>query len=34
MIAAHALGLGAILVTHDTAFGEVAGPTVEDWEAP
>lgn len=31
LIAAHALGVGAVLVTTDRAFGQVAGLPVEDW---
>ncbi len=34
MIAAHALALGSILVTHDKALGRVPGLTVEDWTRP
>lgn len=30
-IAAHALHAGAVLVTNDRAFGQVAGLQVEDW---
>ena len=33
LIAAHALGGGAVLVTNDRAFGHVAGLHVEDWAA-
>ena len=32
-IAAHALSLGAILVTHDAAFSRVPGLVIEDWLA-
>jgi len=31
LIATHALGVGAALVTNDRAFGQVAGLHVEDW---
>ena len=31
LIAAHALGVDATLVTSDRAFGQVAGLDVEDW---
>jgi tRNA(fMet)-specific endonuclease VapC len=31
LIAAHALAVNATLVTHDRAFGRVAGLGVEDW---
>lgn len=31
MIAAHALALGAVLVTHDHAFGRVRKLRIEDW---
>ena len=31
LIATHALGIGAILVTNDQAFCQVAGLYVEDW---
>lgn len=31
LIAAHALGVGAVLVTNDRAFGQVASLHVEDW---
>lgn len=31
LIATHALGVGAILVTNDRAFGQVASLHVEDW---
>lgn len=31
MIGAHALALGAILVTNDRAFGRIKGLKVEDW---
>ncbi len=31
LIAAHALDVGAVLVTNDQAFGQVAGLAVEDW---
>ncbi|MGA2355332.1 MAG: type II toxin-antitoxin system VapC family toxin [Terriglobales bacterium] len=31
MIVAHALALGAILVTNDRAFGRIKGLKVEDW---
>jgi|HubBroStandDraft_3_1064219.scaffolds.fasta_scaffold229911_2 tRNA(fMet)-specific endonuclease VapC len=33
MIAAHAISVGAVLVTHDAAFGQVEGLELEDWEA-
>ena len=33
LIAAHALGLDAVLVTNDRAFGQIAGLTIEDWTA-
>ena len=33
LIAAHAMRVGAILVTNDRAFSQVAGLTVEDWTA-
>jgi len=33
LIAAHALAIGAVLVTSDRAFGHVAGLAVEDWTA-
>lgn len=33
MIAAHALGMGAVLLTSDRAFGQVDGLHVEDWTA-
>ena len=32
MIAAHAISVGAVLVTHDAAFGQVEGLELEDWE--
>ncbi len=31
LIAAHALGVGAVLVTNDRAFSQVASLNVEDW---
>lgn len=31
LIATHALGVDAVLVTNDRAFGQVAGLHVEDW---
>ena len=31
LIATHALGVGAVLVTNDRAFGQVADLHVEDW---
>jgi tRNA(fMet)-specific endonuclease VapC len=31
LIATHALGVGAVLVTNDRAFGQVANLVVEDW---
>lgn len=31
LIAAHALSIGAVLVTNDKAFGQVADLLVEDW---
>jgi tRNA(fMet)-specific endonuclease VapC len=31
MIAAHALALGSILITHDKAFARVKGLALEDW---
>ncbi len=34
LIAAHALALGATLVTQDRAFAHVAGLTLEDWQGP
>ena len=33
LIAAHALCVGAVLVTNDRAFGQVADLRVEDWTA-
>ena len=33
LIAAHALEVGAVLVTNDKAFGQVSDLTVEDWAA-
>jgi len=33
LIATHALRTGAVLVTNDRAFGNVAGLQVEDWAA-
>lgn len=33
LIAGHALGIGAVLVTNDRAFGEVGDLSVEDWTA-
>lgn len=34
LIAAHALGTGAVLVTNDRAFGHVSGLQIEDWTTP
>lgn len=34
LIAAHAIGVGAVLVTSDKAFRQIAGLQVEDWTAP
>jgi len=34
MIAAHALALGAVLVTGDRVFRRVAGLKIEDWSKP
>ena len=34
MIAAHALTLGAVLVTHDRAFARITGLKTEDWTTP
>ena len=34
MIAAHALALGAVLVTGDRVFRRVAGLKIEDWSRP
>lgn len=31
LIAAHALGIGAVLVSNDAVFGQVSGLDVEDW---
>ncbi|WP_089728592.1 type II toxin-antitoxin system VapC family toxin [Candidatus Thiosymbion oneisti] len=31
LIAAHALGVGAVLVTNDQAFGQVPDLMIEDW---
>lgn len=31
LIAAHALSIGAVLVTNDKAFGQVRGLTTENW---
>lgn len=31
LIAAHALGVGAVLVTNDQAFGQVLDLVIEDW---
>jgi tRNA(fMet)-specific endonuclease VapC len=31
LIATHALGVGAVLVTNDRAFGQVTDLHVEDW---
>ncbi|SPE38498.1 Ribonuclease VapC [Candidatus Sulfopaludibacter sp. SbA3] len=31
MIAAHALALGSVLVTHDKAFARIKGMKIEDW---
>ena len=31
LIAAHALSIGAVLVTNDSAFGQLAGIQLEDW---
>ena len=33
IIAAHAASVGATLVSHDAAFGQVEGLDLEDWEA-
>jgi tRNA(fMet)-specific endonuclease VapC len=33
LIAAHALGVGAVLATNDRAFGQVGDLSVEDWTA-
>ena len=33
LIAAHALAIGAILVTNDRAFTQVVGLQIEDWSA-
>jgi len=32
LIAAHALSLGAVLVTNDHAFAYVPGLVIEDWQ--
>jgi tRNA(fMet)-specific endonuclease VapC len=34
LIAAHALTLGAILVTNDAAFAQIPGLATEDWTQP
>jgi tRNA(fMet)-specific endonuclease VapC len=34
LIAAHALAVGAILVTNDRAFSRVPGLQIEDWTVP
>lgn len=34
MIAAHAMSVGAILVTNDHAFTQVSNLKIEDWRAP
>lgn len=34
LIAAHALAVGATLVTHDKAFTQVPGLAIEDWIGP
>ena len=34
MIAAHALAIGAVLVTHDRAFRRVKDLRIEDWSKP
>jgi len=34
LIAAHALNVGAVLVTNDGAFRQVTNLTVEDWSKP
>ena len=34
LIAAHALSLGAVLVTNDRAFAQVEGLMIEDWQNP
>jgi tRNA(fMet)-specific endonuclease VapC len=31
LIAAHAAAVGAVLVTNDRTFGQVAGLQIEDW---
>jgi len=34
MIGAHALALGAVLVTNDQAFARIRELTIEDWTKP
>jgi tRNA(fMet)-specific endonuclease VapC len=34
MIAAHALAMGSVLVTHDKAFARVRGLKIADWTKP
>jgi tRNA(fMet)-specific endonuclease VapC len=31
LIGSHALSVGAVLVTNDRAFGQLAGLSVQDW---